>query len=461
MIIPFHDAATIAGFGVGCDFDAQLRKLCTTHVIVCDAALAIVFLVKRIGRNQSESRKPDDFDGLFVQSLLSKNQKIDMARPYVKVWLFGLLQVLSIVLADPSPKGGKGGGDSDSSSSSGDDSGSSSGGSGSHTGTQHVLVSGDKWPYRWPGSYYNGSMTLEVSIEYWPGCSEGQRGNIRTNMDGILLLGPANQTGTFDVVDPNFVIMGWDAGITPTNNWTDGEYWGNGGPGLTRWFSTDVKLMLSRYVEIWQDSSSTSRPYDLGWTVDSSNSGNETNEWHINGTFSGTSTTFSPRDNSEDNWMQVTTFLCNNKTTVDVLNMQPWTHSNALKDWPSTRNTTFEGTFSDSGASITWSGNYWAGFSSIDYGVPFEKTSYPQGYFTFTFDGKLDVSESDILIARNESLSGYYNSAGDPDWVKKYDRDLNAPDRTIYYGKGDRKSPPVRFVVGVALVTGTVMFLMS
>jgi hypothetical protein len=108
-------------------------------------------------------------------------------------------------------------------------------------------------------------------------------------MDGILLLGPANDTGSFNAVDPNFVLMAWDAGKIPTNNWTDGEYWGNGGPGLTRWFSTDVKLLLSRFVEIWQPSTSTTRPYDLGWGVDSKPLGNGTNEFAINGTFSGVS----------------------------------------------------------------------------------------------------------------------------------------------------------------------------
>jgi hypothetical protein len=112
---------------------------------------------------------------------------------------------------------------------------------------------------------------------------------MNTKMDGILMLGPGNETGTHDSVDPNFVLMGWDAGKIPTNNWTDGIYWGNGGPGLTRWYSTDVKLMLSRFVSIWQSSTSTSPPYDLGWLVASKSNGNGSNEFQINGTFSGVS----------------------------------------------------------------------------------------------------------------------------------------------------------------------------
>jgi hypothetical protein len=131
--------------------------------------------------------------------------------------------------------------------------------------------------------------------------------------------------------------------------------------------------------------------------------------------------------------MKITTLLCNNQTTVDTLNMQPWTYSSAVQDWPTTQNTTFRGTFSDSEASITWSGNYWAGFNSIDYGVPFEKTGYPQGYFKVTFDGKLDASESDQLLARTEDESGYYGSVGAPMWNKKLDRSQNEPDKNIYY----------------------------
>jgi hypothetical protein len=132
-------------------------------------------------------------------------------------------------------------------------------------------------------------QSVEVSIESWPGCSEGSRRGIHTTKDGILLLGPANQTGSFDDVDPNFVLMGWHAGKAPTNNWTDGIYWGNGGPGRTRWYSTDVKLMLSRFVSIWQSSTSESRPYDLGWHVDSEGNGNGNDKFQINGTFSGVS----------------------------------------------------------------------------------------------------------------------------------------------------------------------------
>lgn len=205
--------------------------------------------------------------------------------------LFTLLNVLTLVAA----KGGKGGGSSDSSGSSSgsDSSGSSSGSSSRPKGKQHVEISGAKWPYRWPGSYYNGSITLDTSIEYWPDCSEGSRSTFRTNYDGILMLGPGNQTGSFDDINPNFLIMGWDAGKPPTSNWTDGEYWGNGGPGLTRWFSTDVKLMLSRFIEIWQDSTSIydQRTYDHGWGVDAAAMGNGTNEYSINGTWSGVSAT--------------------------------------------------------------------------------------------------------------------------------------------------------------------------
>jgi hypothetical protein len=134
--------------------------------------------------------------------------------------------------------------------------------------------------------------------------------------------------------------------------------------------------------------------------------------------------------------MKITTFLCNNKTTVDVLNMQPWTYSGAIQDWPTTQNTTFEGTFSDKTASITWGGNYWAGFNSIDYGVPFSKSGYPQGYFKIVFDGKIDAAESDQITARTEELSGYYGSEGDVTWIKKLDRSQNEPTEDIYYTNG-------------------------
>jgi hypothetical protein len=135
---------------------------------------------------------------------------------------------------------------------------------------------------------------VDTSIDYWPDCSEGSRSTFRTSMSGILLIGPGNfTTSSFDEADPNFLLMGWDEGRRPTNNWTDGMYYGNGGPGLTRWFSTDVKLMLSRFVEVWQDTtrftqSSSTHPWDHGWTVDADPLGN--GNYSINGTFRGVST---------------------------------------------------------------------------------------------------------------------------------------------------------------------------
>jgi hypothetical protein len=133
--------------------------------------------------------------------------------------------------------------------------------------------------------------------------------------------------------------------------------------------------------------------------------------------------------------MQITTFLCNNETTVDTFTMQPWTYSSAVEDWPTKQNTTFSGTFSDKDASITWSGNFWAGFNSIDYGVPSSKSGYPQGYFRVAFNGKIDASESDELVARAEDPE-YYESDGGPTWNMKLDRSQNEPDKYIYYTNG-------------------------
>lgn len=157
--------------------------------------------------------------------------------------------------------------------------------------------------------------------------------------------------------------------------------------------------------------------------------------------------------------MQMTTLLCNNQTTVDTLSMQPWPYASAIQDWPTTQNTTFSGSFSDSQASITWSGNYWGGFNSIDYGVPSRKSGYPQGYFKIAFNGKVDPAESDQLTARTEDLSGYYQSAGDPDWIEKYDRNMNEPQVDYVYTNGVARLPaggalwiPVISMTAIALV---------
>jgi hypothetical protein len=353
-------------------------------------------------------------------------------------------------------KGGKGGGDSSSGSSGSDSSGSSgSSGSSSNRGQQHVEISGNDWPYRWPGSYYNGSIvslqslhlkrfgltprfqTLDTSIEYWSDCSQGRGRSWRTSYDGILMLGPGNQTGSFNEDDPQFVLMGWDDNTVPTNNWTDGVYWSNGGPGATRWFSTDVKVMLSRFIHTWQDmtgltTSSSQRPYDHGWNVNSDPLGNGTNQYAINGTWSGLTMSFQPGDNSNDNWMRPTTTLCNNASVIDQFIMQPWPYSGASKDWPTTQNTTFRGTFSDRAASITWGGNYWAGFNSISYGVPGSKSGYPQGYFSLKFEGLIDERVSDRLVPRVAESAATQNIGG-PDWVAVHDRDDNLPNKTISY----------------------------
>lgn len=209
----------------------------------------------------------------------------------------GLLLLLNIASFAVAQRRGGGSSDSDSSSSSGSDSGgsSSSGSSSRPKGTQHVEVSGNNWPYRWAGSYYNGTITLDTSIEYWPDCSERTRGTWRQTFDGMLHVGPGNWSGGLDdPYEPQFLLMGWDEGKIPTNNWTDGVYWGNGGPGLTRWFSTDVKLMLTRWTQIWHeenefDGTETPRPYDFGWTVESDPAGNGTNQYSINGNWSGVS----------------------------------------------------------------------------------------------------------------------------------------------------------------------------
>jgi hypothetical protein len=82
-----------------------------------------------------------------------------MAQITLKLFVFAILHIFTFALANPSPKGGKGGSDSDGSSS-GNDSGNSGSSSSSSApkGKQHVEISGDKWPYRWAGSYYNGSI---------------------------------------------------------------------------------------------------------------------------------------------------------------------------------------------------------------------------------------------------------------------------------------------------------------
>jgi hypothetical protein len=207
---------------------------------------------------------------------------------------FSVLAVLSLLSSVAAAKG-KGGSGSDGSPSGSDgSSGSSSGGGGSSPeGRQHVEISGAKWPYRFAGSYFSGSISLDTTIEYWPDCTEGKRGQWREDFDGTLLLGPGNWTNSFDDIDPNFLLMGWEKGTTPTSNWTDGEYWGNGGPGLTRWFSSDVKIMLSRYIEIWHDAASFDTTFgsvwDHGWLIDADPAGNGTNEYLINGTWSGVS----------------------------------------------------------------------------------------------------------------------------------------------------------------------------
>jgi hypothetical protein len=116
--------------------------------------------------------------------------------------------------------------------------------------------------------------------------------------------------------------------------------------------------------------------------------------------------------------------------------MQPWTWDDAVRDWPTEQNTTFRGTFSDRRASVTWSGNYWAGFNSIDYGVPGSKDGYPQGHFSVRFDGVIDEANSDRLVSRTSNPgSSSTLGIGGPDWVDTQgDRETNVPDRRIYYG---------------------------
>ena len=232
-------------------------------------------------------------EGFGLRYDFMANRESKMGQMSIKPWTLVLLQLVAFVTAQ---RRGGGSSDSDSSSSGSDSSGSSSGGSSSRPkGTQHVEVSGNSWPYRWAGSYYNGSITLDTSIEYWPDCSERSRDTWRTSMDGILHLGPGNWTSasSFDDEQPQFLLMGWEDGKIPSNNWTDGEYWGNGGPGLTRWFSTDVKLMLSRFIQIWHDenteylSSADSHEWDHGWNVEANSAVNSTNEYTINGTWKG------------------------------------------------------------------------------------------------------------------------------------------------------------------------------
>ena len=102
-------------------------------------------------------------------------------------------------------------------------------------------------------------------------------------MDGILNIGPSNMTGTGDEYSPNFVLMGWDEGIIPTNNWTDGF----DHERLSKLYSTDVRLLLSRWTGIFDGWSDTgSRPYDLGWSVDTG-PGAQPGSFDINGTWRG------------------------------------------------------------------------------------------------------------------------------------------------------------------------------
>jgi hypothetical protein len=82
-------------------------------------------------------------------------------RPTMGFKTFALCSLFALAQA----KGGKGGGDSSSGSSGSDSSGSSSSsGSSTNRGRQHVEISGNDWPYRWPGSYYNGSIVSLQSL---------------------------------------------------------------------------------------------------------------------------------------------------------------------------------------------------------------------------------------------------------------------------------------------------------
>lgn len=152
--------------------------------------------------------------------------------------------------------------------------------------------------------------------------------------------------------------------------------------------------------------------------------------------------TFQPSDNQDNNFIYATTTLCNNNSIIDEFQMLPQTWKLASQDWDTTENTTFRGSFSDRSASISWGGNYWAGFRSIDYnrasGVPFNKDGYPQGIWNLRFEGEIDQSKSDRLVARVDDPSTTMDNSrvGGPDWVAVLDREDNVPVKRVYYSTG-------------------------
>ncbi|CEL02127.1 hypothetical protein ASPCAL03299 [Aspergillus calidoustus] len=265
-----------------------------------------------------------------------------------------------------------------------------------------------KWPYRWTGTYYNGTIDLATSIDRWPHCAEACRDSFTASFSGLFLVGPGSETNS-----PQFVLMAWDTGTVPAASSPEIDM----GSDTDGWnmHSPDIRLILGQRSKLWMDNESEG---DEMWSVETSTPRNGSG-FAMDGLFTGDNHISSnPRATNSENWMNITIPGCQRRFS-EWFKMIVSTRT-AGRQRHSTQNITFQGTFDEQKATFRWNGTYWGSVQSeVWYGPAGTADDFAEGTFSVSFSGNVDSGRSDELRTRS--------GVGGPEWVKKYDREENVP----------------------------------
>ncbi|KAG0641959.1 hypothetical protein HOY80DRAFT_1109498 [Tuber brumale] len=298
-----------------------------------------------------------------------------------------------------SSSGSEGGSSSGSSSGSGSSSSSSSGsGGGSSSSRCYDSTTGlsgnasdpfdymyrNQWLYKFVGSYYNGSVEIEATIDMEDVSCDDQRPVFKQKLDAVLMVGqqPPDLSGS-SLGPYMFSLVGWKSGTRPGGT-PDSE---------TSWVSPDARLIF----ESVYNSRGSYTKYAT-WALTNQKSGNGY-------TFGALTNESSFYDNSR------TVFSispCNGSQPVDF-HMEAYDRSSFTFKTPeeyAQNRTRADGAFDDSSATLSITGKFSGKFKNWYTRYAITSANDPKyGTYKLKFSGNLDRPHSHALSTSGQTPS--------------------------------------------------------
>ncbi|PUU84001.1 hypothetical protein B9Z19DRAFT_1118532 [Tuber borchii] len=254
----------------------------------------------------------------------------------------------------------------------------------------------NQWLYKFVGSYYNGSVEVEATIDAKDVSCEEQRPVFKEKLDAVLMVGEQ----LTDLREPNpspymFSIVGWKEGTQP-----------GGMPDFeTKWVSPDARLMYDSIENARGRSTGTMIPKDADWTVTNQKSGNG---YSFEAIFTETADQF-----VRDSFTILSLNSCNGSQPVDFL-MEAIDKPDFLSKDPegfAQRRTRANGTFDGTSATLSIGGQFDGKFRNWYTRLSDVPSKSKYGTYKLKFSGNLDRSHSHALSTSGQT----------PSWTKNQD----------------------------------------